>query len=37
MLPWLIGGLVVVSMLAWRVLHTAQLDDKKRKKLPTRY
>ena len=31
MLPWLLGGLVVVTLLAWKVIHSAEADDKRRK------
>jgi hypothetical protein len=30
MLPWLIGGVVVVAFLAWRVIRNAEEDDKRR-------
>jgi hypothetical protein len=31
MLPWMIGGLAVVGFLTWKVIHSAEADDKKRK------
>lgn len=37
MLPWMIGAIVVVALLAWKVIHAAELDDKKRKKVTSRY
>jgi hypothetical protein len=32
MLPWLLGGLAVVTLLAWKVIHSAEADDKLRKR-----
>jgi len=31
MLPWLLGGLVIVTIIAWKVIHSAEVDDKERK------
>ena len=31
MLPWLLGGLAIVTVLVWRVIHSAEVDDKQRK------
>lgn len=36
MLPWLIAGLVVVSLLALKVLRDAMIDDKSRRRVPSR-
>ena len=33
MLPWLLGGLAIVTVIVWRVIHAAEVDDKQRKKL----
>jgi hypothetical protein len=32
MLPWLLGGLVVVTVIVWKVIHSAEADDKLRKR-----
>jgi hypothetical protein len=31
MLTWLLGGLAVVTLIAWRVIASAEADDKQRK------
>jgi hypothetical protein len=31
MLPWLLGGLAVVTIFAWKVIYSAEADDKRRK------
>ncbi|HVT45758.1 MAG TPA: hypothetical protein VMT00_15370 [Thermoanaerobaculia bacterium] len=31
MLPWLIAGILAVGALAWKILHNAQKDDRRRK------
>lgn len=31
MLPWLLGGLAVVTLVVWRVIASAEKDDKQRK------
>lgn len=36
MLPWLLGGLALVTLFAWKVIHSAEADDKKRKANPRR-
>lgn len=37
MLPWMIGSILVVGLLAWKVIHAAELEDKNRKKVTSRY
>jgi hypothetical protein len=39
MLPWMIGGIIIVSLFAWRILSSAIADDKKRKRarVPSRF
>jgi hypothetical protein len=32
MLPWLLSGLVVVSLLVGRAIYVAEADDKRRKR-----
>jgi hypothetical protein len=32
MFPWIAGGLLLVAFLAWRILHSAILDDRRRAK-----
>ena len=37
MFTWMMIGLAVVTLLAWKVLSGAIADDKKRKKVPSRF
>ena len=37
MFTWMMIGLAVVTVLLWRVLSAAIADDKKRKKVTSRY
>jgi hypothetical protein len=37
MFTWMMIGLAVVTFLAWKVLSSAIADDKKRKKIPSRF
>ena len=36
MFTWLIGGTVVLALLGFKVLRSAEADDKKRKTVPVR-
>lgn len=36
MFTWIIGGTVVLALLAFKVLRSAEADDKKRKTVPVR-
>ncbi len=31
MLPWLLGGLALVTLYVWKVIHSAEVDDRQRK------
>lgn len=37
MFTWMMIGIAVVSLFAWRILSSAIADDKKRKKVPGRF
>jgi hypothetical protein len=36
MFTWMIGGTIVLALLAFKVLRAAEADDKKRKRVPAR-
>lgn len=31
MLTWLLGGLAVMTLFWWKIIHSAEADDKERK------
>jgi hypothetical protein len=37
MFTWMMIGVGVLALLAWKVLASAIADDKKRKKIPSRF
>ena len=31
MLPWMLGGLAVIGFFAWKAIHSAEQEDKRKK------